>query len=100
MQLVSNSVNLLQKHKSEGVENKDVLKVKAKDGHTDRQARMQITSLSAFFGWISENYFFIHMKVSVQFQFRYHAKAKFSLESCLILNMPIVPEYRNKDKTF
>lgn len=40
MQLVSDSVNLLQKHGSKGVENKDVLKIKAKDGHTDRQARM------------------------------------------------------------
>lgn len=49
MQLVSNSVNLLQKHGSGGVENKDVLKIKAKDGHTDRQATMQITSLSACF---------------------------------------------------
>lgn len=62
MQLISDSVNFLQKYGSKGVESKDVLKIKGKDGPKDRQARMQFTSLSAWFCWISENYIFIHMK--------------------------------------
>jgi len=74
------------------VTSEDVLKIKTKYGHTDRQTRMQITSLSVSFCWTSEIYIFIHTKIFVQFRFGYHAKAKISLKSCLILNMPLVPE--------